>query len=304
MTLALTFAAIRRHPCSVLLTLLLVSVGASLIRLSVPVALSVWAAVGLLSLELWYALEPTVLKRLGGYRDPTYAECQRLESSVGRAHVRVLIAEKQDLVAARGLRCLVVSRDIMEVFEDRALTGIVTQAATSVQAANLAGFVMVWLGNLPVLFLWVVSRVLAQFGRLLAVVVGVSLVLPLVFCRDVFLCWTGRLFTAMLVGLIGSVLVSEGHAAVGLGMLLAWLIVPSLRAVLAWESRRAEAAADTATIAAGFGLQLLEAVDFLALAEPLPVADKLLGVLCLPRSAAAQRAERIRRAVAASHRTH
>jgi hypothetical protein len=144
---------------------------------------------------------------------------------------------------------------------------------------------------------------LAQFGRLLAVVVGIGLVLPLVFCRDLFLCWTGRLFSLMLVGIIGSVLISEGHAAIGLGVLLAWLIVPSLRAILAWESRRAEALADSATIAAGFGLQLLEGVDFLALAEPLTIADTLLRILCLPRSTAAQRAERIRRALGASHQT-
>ena len=59
-------------------------------------------------------------------------------------------------------------------------------------------------------------------------------------------------------------------------------------------------AADKTTIAAGYGLQLLEAVDFLALAEPLPVADKLLSLLCLPRSTSVERADRIRHALGAS----
>ena len=175
-----------------------------------------------------------------GSREPTSAERQRLESALGRSQLRLLVAETPDLVAVRGIRCVVVSRDLLDVFEDRALTGLLNQTAAPVRAANLAGFLLVWLGNLPLLLAWCANRLIGQFGRLLAVLVGSSLVLPLILFRDAFLSWTGRLFTAMLVALIGAVLVSGGHAALGFAMLLAWVIVPSLRAILAWESRRAE----------------------------------------------------------------
>jgi hypothetical protein len=264
----------------------------------VALAMTLWAAAGVLSFELWYAIEPTILRRIAGYREPTYAERQRLESALGRSNLQLLVADTTDIAATRGFRCLVVTRDLMDVFEDRAFAGLLNQTAAPTQCANLAGFALVWLGNLPLVVSWWATRVIAQLGRLLAVLVATSLVLPLILCPDAFLRWAGRLFTALLVGLTGAVLISGGHAGAGLGILLAWSIVPLIQAILASESRRAEAATDSATIAAGFGPQLLEALDFLALAEPSPVADKLLSVLCLPRSTSAQRAERIRRALA------
>lgn len=302
MTLALTLAAIRRHPFSIPLTFLILLLTAALTATPVALALSAWAAATALSFELWYALEPTILKRIPRYREPTHAERQRLESTLGRAQLQLLVADTTDLLATRGLRCLIVSRDLLDVFEDRALSGLVHQTASSNHSANLAGFALVWIGNLPVLAAWWAERLVAQLARLLAILVGTSLVLPLIVCRDAFLRWTGQLFTAMLVGLFGSVLISGGHAAAGLGLLIAWLMVRLLQSILAWESRQAEAASESATIAAGFGPQLLEAVDFMALAEPLPVADKLLSLLCLPRSSTVQRAERIRRALEASAR--
>lgn len=303
MILALTFAAIRRHPCSVPLTILGVLLTASLTGMSLAVAMTAWGAASALSFELWYALEPTILKRVARYREPTYAERQRLDSAVGRSQLRLFVVDTTDVVAARGLRCLVVSRDLLDVFEDRALAGLLTQTARSIQSANLAGFALVWLGNLPLLAAWWTTRLVAQLGRLLAVVVGTSLVLPLILCRHAFLRWAGRFFTSILVALIGLVLISGGHAAAGLGLLLAWLIVPLVQAILAAESRRAEAAADSETIAAGFGPQLLEALDFLAMAEPLPVADRLLKVLRLPGSTSVERATCIRRSLAGASST-
>jgi hypothetical protein len=295
MTFALTLAAIRRHPFSFGLTALLLTLTASLTRSSVALAVTMWLVFSLVGAAFWYALEPTILRRLAGFREPTLPERQRIELAIGRSHLRLLIADTADLVAARGLRCLVVTRDLMDVFEDRALTGLLNQTVAPMQAANLAGFGLIWLGNLPVLGAWVADRFVTQLARMLAVVVGTSLVLPLVLCRNAFLCWTGRLLTAVLVGLTGSVLISVGHAAAGLGILLAWLVVPTIQAILAWESRRVEASADSSTIAAGFGPQLLEAVDFLSMTEPLPVANPFLGVLRLPRSISAERAEHIRR---------
>ena len=153
-------------------------------------------------------------------------------------------------------------------------------------------------GSLPILGAWCLTRVLGQFGRLLAVVVGTSLVVPLVLWHDGFVRWCGRLFGSIFVGLLGSMLLSSGFAAAGLGIMIAWLVVPGVQAIVAWESRRAEIAADRVAVAAGFGQQLLEALELLALAEPRPAPGGLLSLLCRPGASLVDRAERIRRALA------
>jgi hypothetical protein len=282
MTLALTLAAIRRHPFSFILTVGLASVTAVLLGISVAAALLAWAVTALLSVELWYASEPILLRRFGGCRVPTDGERQRLEAALGRAHLILLVATSGELAAARGLRCLVIGRDLMDLFEDRALDGFLVQVAEPVQAANLAGFVLVWLGNLPLLAAWVVTRVLRELARILAVLVGTSLVVPLVVWRDGFLLWVGRLFVSMSISLLAAMLLSSGLLAAGLLIGVAWLIVPAVGALLALESRRAERSADQATLEAGFGAQLLEAADLLALVEPARAPDSVFRVLCLP----------------------
>jgi hypothetical protein len=97
--------------------------------------------------------------------------------------------------------------------------------------------------------------------------------------------------------LVGSALVSSGLAATGLGLLLGWPLGRGLRALLAWESRRAEHLADQATIDAGLGWQLLEALETLAFAESLAPPDGLLGVFCRRASPLNARADRVWRAV-------
>jgi hypothetical protein len=298
MTFALTLAAVRHHPVGVVLTALMAIVTASLLAVSAPLALVAWAVTGLVCLELWYILEPVVLSQFGDCRLPTAAEHQRIEAALGRTHVDVLIADVTEFTAMRGLRCLAIGRDMLDVLEDRALSGYLAQAAAPLQSANLAGFILVWLGNLPVLAAWWATRLVGQFGRLLALVVGTSLVVPLVVCREGFLRWAGLVFTTVLVGLCGSALLSYGFAAVGLGLMLAWLVVPSVHAVLDWESRRVERSADLATIDAGLGPQLLEAIDFLALVKPDRPATGLLSIVCLPSGSMVERARWIRRRLA------
>src|ERR1051326_3860619 len=90
-------------------------------------------------------------------------------------HLEVLIADRTDFTAMRGLRCLAIGRDLMDILEDRALSGFLTQVAAPVQSANLAGFLLVWLGNLPVLAAWWATRLVGQLARLLALAVGASL---------------------------------------------------------------------------------------------------------------------------------
>jgi hypothetical protein len=295
MTFALTLAAIRRHPFGVILTALLSVVTASLLGISAPLALAVWIVTGVTSFELWYAVEPLAMRGMGGCRTPTAAEQQRLEAALGSSHPELLVADTAELTSVRGLRCLAIGRDLMDILEDRALSGFLAQAIAPPHAANLAGCMLVWLGIAPVLIAWWTSRLLGQVGRLLALAIGASLVVPLILCRDGYLRWAGLACTSLLVGLCGTVLLSYGHAAAGAGLLLAWLLVPLVRAVLAWESRRAQGSADRATIEAGFGLQLLEAVDFLALIEPGRPASGLLSILSLPGSSMFERGRWIRR---------
>jgi hypothetical protein len=198
----------------------------------------------------------------------------------------------------RGLRSLVISRALLDLLEDRALQGLVAQAREHVRAASLASEFIVSLGNVPVLSAWYLSRGLVQVGRVLAMVVGASLVLPLALWPDGWTRWVGRLFGAVIVGLLGSALLSGGLAAEGLGLLLAWAVVPGLRALLTWETRRAETAADDATLAAGLGWQLLEALETLAWAESVPPPAAPLGWLCRNATPLTTRADRLWRKLA------
>jgi hypothetical protein len=198
------------------------------------------------------------------------------------------------------LRSLIVSRALLDLLEDRAVQGLLTQAVAEVRSASLAGVLVVWLGNVPLLSAWLLGRWLAQLGRLLAIAVGSSLVVPMLLWPVGFIRWSGRLFGAAIVALFGAALLSSGLAAPGLGLLLAWALVPGVQALLAWESRRAEQFADQATIDAGLGWQLLEALETLAFAESLPPPNGLLGLLCRRGCPLPARADRVWRALSLS----
>jgi hypothetical protein len=313
MIVALAWAALRRHPFSVSCSAILAASSASLFGTPVPVALVMWATLSLFGITLWHALEPVILRRLG-CRSPSWLERERLDRALGTtrrdgvrldrtlgdAKVGVVLLDATEPWLGRGLRSLVVSRALLDLLEDRAIQGLLAQAACEVRAASLAGELVVWLGNLPLLSTWILGRWLAQLGRLLALAVGSSLVVPMLLWPAGFIRWAGRLFGAAIVALLGSVLLSSGLAAPGLGLLLAWALVPGLHALLAWESRRAEQCADQATVEAGLGWQLLEALETLAFAESLPPPDGLLGLLCRRGSPLPARADRVWRALSQS----
>src|SRR5260370_37040913 len=109
MTLALSLAAIRRHPFRVFLSALAVTTFASLLGVFVPLALVVWAAAALLAYETWYAFEPFILRSVGGYRAPTHAERELLDSVLAISQLDALIAVQPGLAVARGMPCLVGS---------------------------------------------------------------------------------------------------------------------------------------------------------------------------------------------------
>jgi hypothetical protein len=81
---------------------------------------------------------------------------------------------------------------------------------------------------------------------------------------------------------------------------LGWAVVPGLAALLSWESRRVEMAADRETIEAGLGWQLLEALEMLIWAESVPAPGGVLGLLCRTGSPLASRADRVWQALSQS----
>jgi len=298
-TLVFACKAVLRHLLSIFYTALLLTLSASLASASAPLALLLWALAAVLSLATWRALEPFVLRRLG-CRPPGHLERERLDPALGANRVEVLVLDAAQPWLGRGLRTLVISRALLDLLEDRALAGLLAQATIQVRAASLPGELLVWLGNLPLLCAWRLGRGLMQIGRFLSLVVGSSLVLPLVLWPDGFIRWAGRLFGASIVALLGSALLSSGLSAAGLGLLLAWLVVPGLQALLNWEARQAETAADDATCDAGQGWELLEALETLVWAESVPPPTAPLGWLCRSATPLTARADRIWRKLAQS----
>ena len=299
MIVALAWAAVRRHPFSVSCSALLAALSASLFSTPAPLALVVWATASLCGITLWRALEPVILRRLG-CRSPSWRERERLDRALVGAKVEVVLLDAAEPWLGRGLRSLIVSRALLDLLEDRAIQGLLAQAVGEVRSAGLAGVLVVWLANLPLLSAWFVGRWLAQLGRLLAIAVGTSLVVPMFLWPAGFIRWGSRFFGVSIVVLLGSVLLSSGLAAPGLVLLLAWALVPGVQALLSWESRRAEHFADLKTIDAGLGWQLLEALETLALAESLPPPSGLLGLLCRRGSPLPARADRVWRALSRS----
>jgi hypothetical protein len=299
MTLALMCSAFRRHPFSILCTALLATLSASPLEIAAPTVLLAWIAASLLVLVVWHAIEPFVLRRLG-CRVPNRLELERLESVPSFGTDDFLVFDAAAPWHVRGLRSLVVSRGLFDLLEDRALVGMLSQASARVHSARLAGELVVWLGNLPLVGAWCLSGWLAQLGRLLAILVGSSLVVPLLLWPDGFIRWGGRLFGAVIVGVLGAALLSSGLAAAGLGLVLAWVVVPGLSALLRWESRRVEMAADLEMIEAGLGWQLLEALETLIWAESVPTPGGVLGLLWRTGSPLASRADRIWEALSQS----
>jgi hypothetical protein len=300
MTLALVCAAFYRHPFSVICSALLAAVSASLLGISVPTLLLAWIAASVLALAAWHVLEPFVLRRLG-CRAPNRLECERLNASPASWPAQILVFDAAAPWHLRGLRSLVISRGLFDLLEDRALVGMLSQASASVHSARLAGELVVWLGNLPLLGAWCVTGWLMQLGRLLALLVGSTLVVPLVVWPRGFLRWGGRFFGMAIVSLLGALLLSSGAAAAGLGLLLGWAVVPGLKALLSWEAQRVEVAADRATIEAGLGWQLLEALETLTWAESAAGPSGLLGLLCRASTPVGSRADRLWREFSFAH---
>ena len=267
--LSITWAALRRRPFSFMVTIVLCAMSAALSGVAVPVALAAWLRRGLVALAVWLVVEPFVLDRLG-CRKPLPVEQVRLATSSVRSPASVLIVDDDAAWVGAGLRTIVISSAVLDTVEDQPLIGLLAQAKLRMDAACLAREGLVWLGNLPLVGVYLLARALCQVGTVLAFAVGASLAFPLLLWPTGFVTWFGRLFGWTLVALLGAMFLSGGLAALGVGLLLGWALVGGLRTLLGWESRRAEADADRATVQAGLGPQLLEALETLAWLTPPP----------------------------------
>jgi hypothetical protein len=270
---------------------MLAVVYAAFLKVALPLALLAWVVGSLAALECWLLLERRVLVYLG-CREPTFRERARLESWVQRFEVDVLIADDPALWIGAGLRAIIVSRGAFESLDDAGLAGLLEHAALQRQAAGLVREGIVWLGNAPLLVAWFASRALGYLGRLLAMVIGSALVLPMLVGATQFVTWVGAFFSAVLIGLIGAALISGGAAAPGLGLLTAWALVPALRSLQAWESRQVEADAYCAMVRGGSGAQLLNGLELLWMVSSQRPAG-LLGWLVRPGAALDKRMKRV-----------
>jgi hypothetical protein len=292
-------AALRRRALSIFCAGSLGVCLASLFRVPLPLALVLWIAVGTLGLWTWYHLEPRLLT-WRGCRPPNRLERERLTPLAAESLARVMVLDAAAPVLLHGQRMVVVSSALFDLLEDRALLGLLAQATQAVWSESLAGEFLVWLAILPLL----VGRQLASWfevlGRGLAVVIGWSLVLPLIFWPEPFVRWVGRLLGGLIATLVGLVLVANGLPGPGFALLVGWAAVPGLAALVDREWRRTEAAADAATVEAGLGWHLLQALDVLVWVDPVARPEGLLGLLFRAGDPVWRRAERLWRQVEGS----
>jgi hypothetical protein len=289
MLIARLWAALRRRPFSVLWTLLLTITWASLLRVPASAAVLAWVLASLFVLEVWLVFEPTILEQLG-CRTLAPREQQRILDWTRRFNISVRMFNDPAPWVGGALRTVVISRGAFELLEDRCLYGLLCQAAMLQRGPIQVREVVVWLGNAPLLAAWCASRWLAQLGRLLAFALGSALLLPLLLWPAGLVRGLGRLLGAILVGLVGAVLVSNGQPALGVALWVACALVPGIKALLAWEARHMEAEADRATLAAGW--QLLDALEWLVSHDAGPPCGAM-RLLVRPGAPPHQRADRL-----------
>jgi Zn-dependent protease with chaperone function len=295
---ALLWAALRRHPFSFSVSLVLGAAWTSILGTPVPIAALLWVGFALLALETWYALEPLALLQLG-CREPSNIEVTRIQPALCRLshlRLRVRVADLPEPWAEPALRSIVVTRGLLDLLEDRPLMAVLAQAAIEQRHARLVGAPLVWLACLPFVAGMSIERALMQVGRLLADVIGRALIVPALLWWSGFRRWLGTIIGCALVALVGSALISVGLPAFGLALLLGWLVARAVSSLVGWETRRAEFRADAQTIDEGLGPDLLDALESLEEADR-PKSSAGVGLTSLLRGGAPHRdrARRLRR---------
>jgi hypothetical protein len=284
--------AVRRRPLSLACATVLATWSASLLGVPVPFALATWPLAGLVVVRVWSVVEKRLLL-WRGVRPPDRLEHALLSTILGHAPVEILVLNASDPMLVRGYRHLVISRGLLDLVTSRSLLGLVRQATQPAWSASLVGEAFVWLAVWPLLLGQLVGRWCVLLGRGLAVLVGWSLVLPMLICPDAFVRWVGRLFGVGLAFCVGGLLLESGLVAPGTLLWLGWPIVASLRWLLDWEWRRTERLADQATVELGLGWQLLEGLEELGWTDEPPAPGGLVGLLFRTGAPTSDRAARV-----------
>jgi hypothetical protein len=289
-------ATFRRRACSLATAIFILICTASFFGPPVLLVLPMWLVTGFVLTRVWSSIECKLLL-WRGCCEPARLERERLAALPADSARQLLVLDSSAPYVLHGARHVVVSRAAFDLLEDRALLGLLTQATDVVWQAAVAGELLVWWAMLPLLAGLLVSAALSRLGRGVAVLIGWSLVLPLVFWPAGFVRWMGRALSGLFGALLGTMLISSGLPGAGMVLLVSWLAVPAMQLVLRWEWRQAEAVADRATIEAGLGWHLLEALELFSWVEPLPRPDGLVGLLFRLGAPLSVRAERVWRSV-------
>ena len=293
-------AALRQRAASVLFTLLLVCLQASLFGLPVWQAVLGWVCLWLLALLGWYLGENWLLA-LAGCRAATPPERDRLAAVHPASALRLRVDEDDATWVEAGLRTLLVSRGALEVLDDPELTGMLADAEARAQAAGAAGQLLAWIGTAPLSMLQSAGRLVGQFGRVVAMELGTLVVIPVVVWPDGFVRVAGAVFGAVFVLIASCILAAGGSIGLGAGLLLAWVALPGLRVIQEWEARRIEARADRAAAQAGFGRHLIAALELLVLLQPAPAPSSLVARLLGTRPPTEARIQRLWRLMEQVH---
>jgi len=286
---------LRRRPISLACALLSVVVTALLVSLDVGTLVLAWGLTSVVVLGLWHKTERMIL-RAAKCRPLSAREKDTLSPRVSGSTAEVLIVDRAEPWVVRGLRSVVVGAGMLDVLDEHQLGGLITHRAL-LDPAPVAGELVVWIGMLPFRIGWHVNLWIGVIGRALALLIGTSLLVPLVIWPQGYLRWGGRLFGALLGGMFASLLLSGGMALAGLVLMTSWFVVPVVQCLLEWESRRAERMADDAVLEAGLGWELLGALDELVCLDPQPVPPGLLGWLYRAGAPLRDRADRLLRAL-------
>lgn len=233
---------------------------------------------------------------LAGCRPLTHLERERLRHpavSSESASAAVVVCAHGDPWLLHCARRLVVSAGLLDLLEDRALTAYIAQAQQPVYLAAHVAETIVWSLAWPALTGWALVRLCSAVGRLLAIVVGCALLLPMIFWPDGFVRHAG-----VALGGVTLCCVLLMLAAGGQGHLVVLVIVSLIAWRLLGITQRAEGcgvedAADRATIEAGLGVALSEALDTLVWVEPIARPRGVLGLLFREGETLSTRAERL-----------
>ncbi|GAC1327442.1 MAG: hypothetical protein NVSMB2_26840 [Chloroflexota bacterium] len=287
------FPLLRTRAVSLTLAGVLLLLGSALVGLS-PVSAVLVALVFSLAIGTLFSVAEPLVLRWSGCRAPNRSEAERLSVHTGSAGVPVLVHDSADPFVIQCPGRIVLSVALLDALEDRALLGYLTQASYSGFRAALIGEAIVWSCIWPIALGRVLTGVASRFGCVLAMVVGYALVLPMLLCPDGFVRWAGRVFTPLVLAWLLLMLGAGGYPGLAGAALVSVLSYPVALAVLRWEWRRVEKAADRATIDRGLGAHLLEAIETLAWVHTAPPRG-VLGLLFHSGTPAATRADIVRR---------